>query len=89
MRNEKYTGFSQEPVVVAPVVGLSDEGAGDEGLHQQVDVQVGNLSQDVVVAVDVLLGNKNTLWKKKARKKINQGNSLEIGEIKILLKSIL
>lgn len=49
--------------MVAPVVGLSDEGAGDEGLHQQVDVQVGNLSQDVVVAVDVLLGNKNTLWK--------------------------
>ena len=50
--------------MVAPVVGLSDEGAGDEGLHQQVDVQVGNLSQDVVVAVDVLLGNKNTLWKR-------------------------
>ena len=55
------TIVGQEPVVIAPVVGLSGEGARDEGLHQQVDVQVGNLSEDVVVAVDILLGNKNTL----------------------------
>ena len=76
--------------MVAPVVGLSDEGAGDEGLHQQVDVQVGNLSQDVVVAVDVLIGNKNTLWKKKARKKNKLGQFFrDWRNKKILLKSIL
>ena len=60
---KENTVVGQEPVVIAPVVGLSGEGARDEGLHQQVDVQVGNLGQDVVVAVDILLGNKNALCK--------------------------
>jgi hypothetical protein len=55
------TSVGQEPVVVAPVEGGSDETLGGQGLHQLHNIQVGDVDLGMN-AKGVLACNANTLY---------------------------